>query len=194
MNTTELLQTPKQSTNISDLKRQRLVPPQRQTAINDERASFTGELSAGTKVDMMALQSLQTQDQLNQFSQELGLDIPSELPELRVKKTSTDERSIRQNARNKLLQEQQNAHKLWLDKQDTKMRKKIEDSNTRLKNKLIQKQLSQGKKPLLAIEAPPAITLEDISQKELKSVNKQIKEASEKMNKLLLKKTTRRNY
>ena len=143
---------------------------------------------------MMALQSLQTQDQLNQFSQELGLDIPSELPELRVKKTSTDERSIRQNARNKLLQEQQNAHKLWLDKQDTKMRKKIEDSNTRLKNKLIQKQLSQGKKPLLAIEAPPAITLEDISQKELKSVNKQIKEASEKMNKLLLKKTTRRNY
>lgn len=145
MNTTELLQTPKQSTNISDLKRQRLVPPQRQTAINDERASFTGELSAGTKVDMMALQSLQTQDQLNQFSQELGLDIPSELPELRVKKTSTDERSIRQNARNKLLQEQQNAHKLWLDKQDTKMRKKIEDSNTRLKNKLIQKQLSQGK-------------------------------------------------
>jgi len=188
MNTTELLQTPKQSTNIVDLKRQRLVPPQRKTAINDERASFSGELSAGTKVDMMALQSLQTQESLNQFSQDLGLDIPSELPELRVKKTSTDERSIRQNARNKLLQEQQNAHKLWLDKQDTKMRKKIEDSNTRLKNKLIQKQLSQGKKPLLAIEAPPAITLEDISQKELKSVNKQIKEASEKMNKLLLKK------
>ena len=188
MNTTELLQTPKQSTNIVDLKRPRLVAPQRQTAINDERGSFTGELSAGTKIDMMSLQSLQNQDLLNQFSQDFGLDIPSESPELRVKKTSTGERGIRQNARNKLLQEQQNAHKLWLDKQDTKMRKKIEDSNTRLKNKLIQEQLSQGKKPLLMLTAPPAITLEDISQKELKSVNKQIKEASEKMNKLLLKK------
>ena len=188
--TTELLQTP------VDLKRPRLVPPQRKTAINDERGSFTGELSAGTKVDMMALQSLQTQDQLNQFSQDLGLDIPSESPELRVKKTSTGERGIRQNARNKLLQEQQNAHNLWLDKQDTKLRTKIKDINTRLKNKLIQEQLSQGEKPLLMLTAPPDTqipdtqvpNMDDFYKEKIEKINKELKQTAKEMNKLLLKK------
>lgn len=99
----EIVSPPEAPNKITDLTPPKSVTPQRQTPINDERNSFVGELSNQKKLDSMAQESQDTQDLLQQFSQDLGLDIPVESPEdKKARLRQSAKEKFKQNLRDKL--------------------------------------------------------------------------------------------
>ena len=99
----EIIEPPRAPNKITKLGRPRLVPPQRKTPMNDERNDFIGDLSNQKKLDTMAEQSQETQDLINQFSQDLGLDIPTEsAEEKKIRLRQSAKEKFKQNLLEKL--------------------------------------------------------------------------------------------
>ena len=139
----EIISPPQAPNKIES--RPRLVPPQRQTPINDERNSFVGELSNQKKLDTMAQESQDTQDLLQQFSQDLGLDIPVESPEdKKARLRQSAKEKFKQNLRDKLTAPTEIEPEMRIKPTSTQER----DIRQNVKSKLLQEQQSITPKPV----------------------------------------------
>ncbi len=97
----EVVEPPRAPNKIKSTSR--VITPKKQSPINDERNSFVGELSNQKKLDTMAEQSLETQDLLKQFSEDLGLDVPTESQqEKKARLRQSAKEKFKQNLKDKL--------------------------------------------------------------------------------------------
>jgi len=225
--------------------RENFKPPEQSTDRFDYNEA-TSNLNE-PQIDAMLDNTIGNQDLLDEFSQDLGLDIPNQedrdidargikkmkeqselnrkrfaneqmdtLSDLRskllgnVKDRATDETfrskidEIRsrarqkisvpdsQNVRNKLLQEQQNRHQKWLDRQDTKFRSKIDDIRRRARQQIPDTQpdtqVPDRQLPDTQVPDSESPQMDDFYKEKIEKINIELKETAKKMNKLLLKK------
>ena len=177
----EIIEPPRAPNKITTLGRPRLVPPQRKT-MNDERNDFIGDLSNQKKLDTMAEQSQETQDLLNEFSRDLGLDVPTETAEeKKIRLRQSAKEKFKQNFEEKLTPPQE---------VEPELRTKPTSTQERSIRKNVASQLLQEQKSVSQpVDRTPEIKTEtkssaglfppaDTRPKGPKSLNQQLKEAT----------------